>query len=346
MLIVCPNCASRYSIDEAKLGPSGRTVRCAQCRTSFFVAPPGSAGEEGADQLTQSGRADDMQAQARVEAAGNNPVNTPGDVAGDAASGSAASDAGGWDAARAAAPQPPDQGQLDSTDRAGNPDAIPGSETSPGMPAEREEAPPVAPSIPAKMQRGPRIVLPPFLSGLVARLAVPLRRVPPGIASVALAAAIVGGMVIEREPIVSGFPEMAALYRAVGLPVNLHGLELRNVTSEIVREGEARVLVIEGEIANPQDRVLSVPLLGLRVAGAQSEPLYEWTSEPQKPKLSPGDNLRFRARLVSPPAEGREVLVRFVSRASDAAKGHGNTTPGSAAGPSASPAASGDAARP
>jgi hypothetical protein len=181
------------------------------------------------------------------------------------------------------------------------------------------------------------MVLPPALSRLAGWAAAPLRRVPPSLASVVLAVLVVGAMTTQREAIVRGFPEMAAIYRLVGLPVNLRGLELRNITSEIVREGEARVLVIEGEIVNPQDRVLSVPLLGLRVAGAQREPLYEWTSEPQRPKLSPGDSLRFRARLVSPPAEGREVLVRFTSRVSDAAMGSGLST---------APAATGDATKP
>lgn len=37
MLIVCPSCASRYSIDDDKIGQNGRTVRCASCRTDFFV---------------------------------------------------------------------------------------------------------------------------------------------------------------------------------------------------------------------------------------------------------------------------------------------------------------------
>lgn len=195
-------------------------------------------------------------------------------------------------------------------------------------------APPASKS---RSVRGPRISLPPALGALAGRLAAPLRRIPASLASVVLAVVLVGGMTTQRETIVRGIPEMAAVYRLVGLPVNLRGLELRNITSEIVREGEARVLVIEGEIVNPQDRVLSVPLLALQVAGEHREPLYEWTSEPQRPKLSPGDNLRFRARLVSPPAEGREVLVRFVSRVSETAHGQAASPPPAVPGGSAKP---------
>jgi predicted Zn finger-like uncharacterized protein len=39
MQIVCPSCSSRYELDAAKLGPVGRKVRCASCRTLWHVAP-------------------------------------------------------------------------------------------------------------------------------------------------------------------------------------------------------------------------------------------------------------------------------------------------------------------
>ena len=37
MLITCPSCASEYVIDPAHLRPSGRTVRCASCKATFFA---------------------------------------------------------------------------------------------------------------------------------------------------------------------------------------------------------------------------------------------------------------------------------------------------------------------
>ncbi|RDJ22093.1 DUF3426 domain-containing protein [Bosea caraganae] len=39
MLITCPSCASRYELDAAKLGPSGRKVRCASCQNLWHVEP-------------------------------------------------------------------------------------------------------------------------------------------------------------------------------------------------------------------------------------------------------------------------------------------------------------------
>ena len=39
MLIVCPSCASEYTIDPGRLGAEGRVVRCASCKETWFVAP-------------------------------------------------------------------------------------------------------------------------------------------------------------------------------------------------------------------------------------------------------------------------------------------------------------------
>jgi predicted Zn finger-like uncharacterized protein len=41
MILTCPSCATSYSVDEAKLGPAGRTVRCAACGERWTARPEG-----------------------------------------------------------------------------------------------------------------------------------------------------------------------------------------------------------------------------------------------------------------------------------------------------------------
>ena len=45
MLIVCPSCTTSYQIDPASVGPAGRMVRCARCKTTWFAGGPKSAPE-------------------------------------------------------------------------------------------------------------------------------------------------------------------------------------------------------------------------------------------------------------------------------------------------------------
>jgi predicted Zn finger-like uncharacterized protein len=47
MIITCPACSTRYDVPEGAIGAEGRTVRCAQCRHSWFQPGPEADGGPG-----------------------------------------------------------------------------------------------------------------------------------------------------------------------------------------------------------------------------------------------------------------------------------------------------------
>lgn len=130
------------------------------------------------------------------------------------------------------------------------------------------------------------------------------------VACVALMSAGMGA-VAWRAAVVRWAPPAARLYAAIGLPVNLRGLDLRHVTSTLLGDPGAQVLAVEGEIVNVAPAETSIPNLRLMVRGRDQSNLYVWTSAPPKSKLSKGEAVPFRARLAAPPESASEVVVPF-----------------------------------
>jgi predicted Zn finger-like uncharacterized protein len=126
--------------------------------------------------------------------------------------------------------------------------------------------------------------------------------------------AILLGALNWRAAVVRHFPQTASLYAAIGLPVNLRGLFFQDVKSRNEVEDGTSVLVIEGTIVNLTTRTLDVPRLRFALRNASGHEVYAWTAQPPKSMLGSGNGLPFRARLASPPADGRDVIVRFLNR--------------------------------
>lgn len=148
------------------------------------------------------------------------------------------------------------------------------------------------------------------------------RRRPDRLPAIATIAAIIFGsmaLIGMREKIVRILPPVATAYSAIGLPVNLAGLELRDLHSRIVMDGPRRILTIEGEIVNVRREANSVPPMALTVRAENGLSRYAWTAPAPKSRLEAGEKIAFRARLASPPPDGADVLVRFAKLEAGAA---------------------------
>lgn len=149
-----------------------------------------------------------------------------------------------------------------------------------------------------------------------ARSKTPAR--PPARSRLALITAVLAVLLAvamgSRTSIVRAIPDLAGLYAAIGLPVNLRGLEFRGITTASEMQDGITVLVIEGEVVNITRQPVELPRLRLAILGPEQRELYSWTSMLPRSILADGERIAFRSRLASPPEEGREILVRFLSR--------------------------------
>ncbi|MCA0423227.1 MAG: zinc-ribbon domain-containing protein [Proteobacteria bacterium] len=123
-----------------------------------------------------------------------------------------------------------------------------------------------------------------------------------------------GGLVGFRKSVVARAPETGRIYAALGLPVNLSGLALRNVRSGVFSEGGTDLLVVQGEIANVAGDTRLIPRLLFSIRDSRGIEIYHWTAQADSKDLKAGETQTFRRRLASPPPEGANVLVRFAGK--------------------------------
>ena len=128
-----------------------------------------------------------------------------------------------------------------------------------------------------------------------------------------LAMAVFMGLAAFRETVVRAAPPMASAYAALGMRVNLVGLDFANVAARVAQDGGRRVLAVEGEIANPGGSQRVVPPVRLVLRAADGGALYSWSVKPTKAALNGGERVAFGARLAAPPADAFDAVLEFDS---------------------------------
>jgi predicted Zn finger-like uncharacterized protein len=311
MLIVCPSCATSYDVELASLSPDGRQVRCSRCRTIWRAEPNHAdklllaaadlapSADDGADvaEETISRSADELASVVlgsfpSAVASPEHPSLAPDFSEHDSAAADI-SEGEGYSAEVDAPPIVPadlDEGRS-------------GVEIDGDQFAEqtREQAEDIE-SVAARRQRHRS-------KGLSLRW--PLSLMQTGILALALVDVILVGW---RSDVVRAMPQTASFYSLLWLPVNLRDLTFNDVATSMEQHEGVPILVVEGNIFNAARKPEDVPRLKFIVRNAAGQEIYSWTAVPSRAALAPGEAVAFRTRLASPPADARDLVLRFVNR--------------------------------
>jgi predicted Zn finger-like uncharacterized protein len=303
MLIVCPTCATSYDVELASLQPNGRQVRCVRCRAIWRAAP------SHADKLLAAAEAIGPEPQAvhaTADAFAEEPALQAADEQvgdGDAWAAPDESFAAEPPAAEMAAEEPDDAVESASIAPVDLDDGQPPIEVEADH-APEEDAEPLEDIETYAARHNKRRFGRPSWHW-------PLSNLQSGILALIITNAILVGW---RGDVVRILPQTASFYATLGLPVNLRGLAFDSVATTTEQHEGVPILVVEGSVVNNTRKIVDVPRLKFVVRNAANEEVYSWTAVAPRATLPPGEAVAFRSRLASPPTDGRDVLVRFVTR--------------------------------
>ncbi len=124
---------------------------------------------------------------------------------------------------------------------------------------------------------------------------------------------IAGGGLGLRERIVAAWPPSQRLYEAIGFAPEAEelGLDLINVRSDSVKEGDVTVLVVEGQVYNSGARPQAVPPIRIALVDKDRREIGAWTVYADETELEPEGSAAFSARISSPPAGATSLSVSF-----------------------------------
>jgi len=314
MLIVCPSCATSYQIDAGSVGASGRMVRCARCRATWFAGPP--RAEDPVDAFVDGVIAEAEAAQA--------PQPTGARTAAPSLTGD--DDFGQEPGEPNTAPDMPAK-PFESVDAAAQavvaaaePAPAPGEiSDSPSLGPAVEQLPPPEPAVPPESEATDS-------ESFIARRRrlqtkrEKSRRASRWTAIVLVLFAFNVALIGARSEVVRYLPQTASLFAAIGLPVNLRQLDFQDVRITRETENGVNMLMVSGKVVSKASKPLEVPRLRFAARNASGQEIYTWTARPERSILPPGETMEFHTSLAKPPAEATDVMVRFFN-AQDAMAG-------------------------
>jgi predicted Zn finger-like uncharacterized protein len=241
MILTCTSCSTRYYADDAAIGPSGRTVRCAACGFSWFA---------------------EAQLELRTQAVAVGETSAP-----------------------APAQEPLTRERVERLRRAA-------------------EQPGPAPSAAAKFraQQAER------MRRERARAAV----VVWGATGAALAASATG-MVAFRQDVAELWPRSASAFAALGLDVNVYGLEFYDLAVERDFDGATPILLVSGEVRNIGRDDKLVPPVRVSLRDTASHEIFELVNVITDQPVAAGAAIPFQIRVENPPADAVDLEATFAS---------------------------------
>jgi hypothetical protein len=133
----------------------------------------------------------------------------------------------------------------------------------------------------------------------------------PLIAAGLVSALFLATFLAGRQAAVAALPDLAGLYAAFGLSVNLDGVVIEAVEAERTAVGGVPQLIVQGGIRNVSGTAQPVPPLTLSFRDRAGKPAGWRGFDPPPQLIAAGEAAPFRLAVKDVPRQAADVVVRF-----------------------------------
>lgn len=332
MIISCPNCSTTYKVDNATLGPQGKSVRCSNCEHQWHQLPMKEPDVRQANalasqtQMQPAAMVDPTVLQAQIIAQMQAMVAT-----------NQIPQFGQMNAAVQPAqemtpeikPQPKPEQELPE-------ETPPSQEELNKMFGEDEPKPPVSLMGDEEIDKDDGydnlddIPEPdPIPESLMSKDAYDQEDEDDEedededeksssiglILGIVVSLLIIGTAVIGfflRDMIQEMVPQTKPYYELIGLidPLGT-GFDIQNVRSEREQEGKIDVLNVTGTIVNVSDKMRKVPLIRISLFNEEREEVQFINLTPDVEEILAGEKINFKGSIMDPSTEAKKMEVTF-----------------------------------
>jgi predicted Zn finger-like uncharacterized protein len=290
VVIVCPHCATRYQVPAETVGSKGRQVQCAHC---------GRTWQAFAEKMIEPREPRPIPPPTVVRAVQGKDPDQMFD-----AKAEAELDAE-FEAEQKAAAEPPADPAADQLRSI--------EEIKAAIAPKAPESKPVEKPVDTHAEKKRQKAFDERQTMLTRQL--PLARVRRTLRLVGLTALalLIGVGFSFRTDIVRLFPDLAGTYEALGLGVNVVGLEFRDVKTLLALRRGADVMQVDARIYSVAAGRVDIPPVVVTLLNDENAPLYEWSVAPTVPSLAAGEVVDFTTQVTDPPPGATKVRLSFGS---------------------------------
>jgi hypothetical protein len=133
-----------------------------------------------------------------------------------------------------------------------------------------------------------------------------------GATGAALAASATG-MVAFRQDVAELWPRSASAFAALGLDVNVYGLEFYDLAVERDFDGATPVLLVSGEVRNIGNDDKLVPPVRISLRDTRSHEIFELVNAITDQPIAAGAAVPFQIRVENPPSDAVDLEATFAN---------------------------------